>query len=181
MFFGHGSVDGAQVDAGLLEGDTGSETAKELGHTVEAVGDHGGGKVMRAGDDVGDDFRILGVRDRGFEHADNGGGAIAHWPAAEPHDFAEDARIFPKSGRPETIGENDDAGSFGTVVLRSDETAEDRVEAHDFEEGAVDNASLNYARLTQADHCELDGRELTERAQGFNAGAQIVNFGHGER
>src|SRR5712692_5762271 len=151
MFFGHGSVDGAQFDAGLLERDTGSETAKELGHTVEAVGDHGGGKMMRAGDDVGDDLRILGVGDGGLEDADNGGGAIAHGPAAKPDGFAEDGRILPKSGRPETIGENDDV------------------------------ASLNYARLTQADHGELDGREFTERAQGFDAGAQIVDFGHGER
>src|SRR2546429_69302 len=150
MFFGHGSVDGAQFDAGLLECDTGSETSKELGHTVEAVGDHGGGKMMRAGDDVGDDLRILGVGDGGLEDADNGGGAIAHGPAAKPDGFAEDGRILPKSGRPETIGENDDAGSFRTVVLKADETTEDGVEAHDFEEGAVDDASLNYARLTQA-------------------------------
>src|SRR6266403_974719 len=150
MFFGHGSVDGAQVDAGLLKGDTGSETAKELGHTVEPVGDHGGGKVMRAGDDVGDDFGILGIGDGGFEDADDGGRAIAHGPAAKPDGFADDARIFPKSGRPETVREHDDPGSLGTVVLWSDETAEDRVEAHDFEEGAVDDASLNFARLTQA-------------------------------
>jgi len=51
--------------------------------------------------------------------------------------------------------------------LWSDETAEDRGEAHDFEEGAVDDASLNFARLTQADHGETDGRELAERAQRF--------------
>src|SRR6266403_865405 len=54
------------------------------------------------------------------------------------------------------------------------------VEAHDFEEGAVDDASLNFARLTQANHGETDGRELAERAQRFNAGAQILDFGHGE-
>ena len=136
---------------------------------------------MRAGDDVGDDFRILGIGDGGFQNADDGGRAITHGPAAKPDGFAEDGRIFHKSRRPETIGENDDAGSLGTVVLTADETTEDRVEAHDFEEGAVDDASLNYARLTQADHGELDGREFTERAQGFDAGAQIVDFGHGER
>src|SRR4029077_6081343 len=113
--------------------------------------------------------RILGIGDGWFQDADDGGRAIAHGPATEPDGFADDARIFPKSGRPETIGENDDAGSLGTVVLRADETTEDRVEAHDFEEAAADNASLNYTRLTQADHGELDGRELTERAQGFNA------------
>src|SRR5712692_6013721 len=128
MFFGHGPIDGAQLGASLIEGDTGSKTAKQRGHAMEPVGDHGGGKVMRAGDDVGDDFGILGIWDGGFEDADDGGRAIAHGPAAKPDGFAEDARIFPKSGRPETIGENDDPGSFGTVVLTADETTEDRVE-----------------------------------------------------
>jgi len=148
---------------------------------VEAASDHGCREVVRAGDDVGHDFGILGIGDGGFEDADDGGGSIAHGAPAEAKGFAHDARIFPKSGRPETIGENDDTGSFGTVVLRSDEPAEDRVETHDFEEVAADDARLNYARLAQADHGELEGRELAERAQGFNAGAQILDFGHGER
>jgi hypothetical protein len=55
------------------------------------------------------------------------------------------------------------------------------VETHDFEVRAVGDASLNYARLAKADHGELDGRELAERAQGFNASTQILDFGHGER
>src|SRR5258708_34591410 len=114
---------------------------------------------MRAGDNVGDDFGILGIWDRGFENADDGGRPIAHGPAAEPDGFAEDGRIFLESGRPETIREDDHARRFGTVVLRSDETAKDRVKAQDFEVGATDDASLNFARLTPADHGETDGRE----------------------
>src|SRR2546425_12434894 len=113
---------------------------------MDAAGDHGGGKVMRAGDDVGDDFGVLGIWDGGFEHADDGGRPIAQHTAIEANGFAEDGRIFLKSGRPETIRENDDAGSFGTVVLRSDETTEDRVEGHDFEVRAADDASSNFAR-----------------------------------
>src|SRR5439155_24881491 len=136
MFFGHGPVDGAQLGASLIEGDTGSETAKELSHSMDAAGDHSCREVVRAGNDVGDDFGMLGIGNRGFEDADDGGRSTAHGPAAEPDGFAEDGRIFLKSGRPEAIRENDDAGSLGTVVLRSDETTEDRVEAHDFEVGA---------------------------------------------
>src|SRR5467141_4194297 len=112
--------------------------------------------------------------------ADDGGRAIAHEAPAEAKSLADDGRIFAKSGGPETICENGHAGSFGTVVLRSDEPAEDSVEAHDFEVVAADDASLNYARLAQADHGELEGRELAERAQGFDAAAQILDFGHGE-
>ena len=124
---------------------------------MEPVGDHGGGKVMRARDHVGDDFRILGVRDTGFEDADDGARAIAHRSAAEPDRFANDRRIFRKTGRPEAIRENHDAGSLGTIVLRPDEMAEDRMQAHDFEVVAANDAGLNDSGLPQADHGEFDG------------------------
>src|SRR4029077_39358 len=181
MCLSNGPVDGAQLGTSLIEGGAGSETAKQLRHAMEAERDHSGREVVRAGDDVGHDFSLLGIRDGGFEDADDGGRPIAHEAPAEADSFTEDGRILPKSSGPETIGENDDAVSFGAVVLRSDETPEDRVQAHHFEEVAADHARLNYARLTQADHGELEGRELAQRAQGFNAGAQILDFGHGER
>jgi len=76
---------------------------------------------MRAGDYVGDDFGILGIWNAGFQDANDCRRPITY--AAEANGFAEDRRILAKSSRPETICENDDAGSFGTVVLRSDETA----------------------------------------------------------
>src|SRR5213594_852524 len=135
---------------------------------MDAAGDHGCREVMRTCDDVGDEFGILGVGDGGFEDADDGGRTIAHKPAVEPDGFAQDGRIFSKSGSPETIRENDDDSSLRTVVLGSDDTAEDRVEAHDIKEGAADDAGLHYARLTRADHGEFGGREIAERAQSFN-------------
>src|SRR5208282_1683992 len=168
-----GPVDRAQLGASLIEGDTGSETAKELRHAMDAAGNHGCRKVVRAGHDVGDDFGILGIRDGGFEDADDGGRAIAKAPKA--NGFADDGRILLKRGRPETISENDGSGSIGTVVLSANEATENRVEAHDFEVVSADDASLNFARLTQADHSETDGREIAERAQGFNAGAQVLD------
>jgi hypothetical protein len=77
---------------------------------------------MRAGADVRDDFRILGIWDGQFEDSDDGSR-----PAAKANRFADDGRIFLKCGRPETVRENDNAGSVRTVILRADETAEDRV------------------------------------------------------
>src|SRR5260370_23634724 len=145
MCIGNGPVDGAQLSASLIEGGTGSETAKELSHAMEAASDHGCREVVRAGDDVGHDLGILRIGDGGFEDADDGGRPIAHGAPAEANGFAEDGRILPKSGCPETIGENRDAGSFGTVVLRSDETAQYRVQAHNFEAGAAHHACLNHA------------------------------------
>ena len=172
-------VDGAQLGAGIVEGGAGSQAAEEFGHAMDAPGDHRRRKMMRAGDHIGDDFRILGIRDGGFENADDGGGAFAN--AAETKRSPEDRRIFLESGRPETVGENNDAGCVGTVVLRFNETPEDRMKAHDVEIRAVDYPGLNLARLAEADHGETGGGELAKRAQGLNAGAQIVDLGNGKR
>src|SRR5438477_11653121 len=180
MFPDHGPVDGAQLGASLIEGGSGSETAKELSHAMDTTGDHGGGEVVRAGDDIGDDFGVLGICDAGFEDTDDGGRPIAKDAAIKANGFANDRRIFLERGGPETIGEDDDAVRAGAVVLRSDETTEDRVKAHNIEVVAANDASLNFARLTQADHGETDGREIAERAQGFNSGAQVLDFGHGK-
>src|ERR1700726_5031867 len=108
MFFGHGPIDGTQFGASLIEGDTGSETPKELGHTMEAVGDHRRGSMMRAGGDVGDDFGVLRIGDGRFEDADDSGGPIAKQTAIEANGLTDDARISLESGGPETIGEDDD-------------------------------------------------------------------------
>ena len=54
------------------------------------------------------------------------------------------------------------------------------MQAHDFEVVPADDASLNFARLTEADHCEPDCGEIAERAQRLDAGAQILDFGDGE-
>src|SRR3989454_8564914 len=70
MGFGHSPVDGAQLGASLIDGDTGSETAKEFGHAMDAAGHHGCREVVRAGDDVGHDFGVLGIWDGGFERSE---------------------------------------------------------------------------------------------------------------
>ncbi len=86
-----------------------------------------------------------------------------------------------KRVRPKTVGENDDAGSFGTVVLRSDEATEHRTKPHHIEIGAADDATLNGTRLAEADHGEVHGREVAKGAQGFRARAQVLYLGYGER
>ena len=101
--------------------------------------------------------------------------------ATEANGFAEDRRILVESGRPETVRENNDAGSFRTVVLRSDEATEHGMKAHHVEIRAADNATLNGTRLTEADHGEVHGGEVAKRAQGFHARAQILYLGYGKR
>ncbi len=56
MLLHHGGVDRAQLGAGLFERRAGGEAAEQLGHAMDAAGDHGGREMMRAGDDVGDDL-----------------------------------------------------------------------------------------------------------------------------
>src|SRR5438477_312367 len=83
---------------------------------------HGRGKMMGAGDNVGNDFSVRGILDRGFEDADDSRRSVAE-AAAEAKDFTHHRRIALESARPESIGQDDCASGFRTVVLRADEMA----------------------------------------------------------
>ena len=74
MLFDHGGVNGLEFGAGRFRGGAGSEAAEQLGHAMDAARDHRGGEMMRAGDDVGDDFGFGGIGNRWLEDADDGGG-----------------------------------------------------------------------------------------------------------
>src|SRR5260370_23307171 len=89
---------------------------------------HGRGQVMRAGDNVGDDFSIGRILDRGFEDADDSGSSIAE-ATAETKDFTDDGRIALDGGRPETIGPDDDASGLRAVLFRAAATTPDGMEA----------------------------------------------------
>src|ERR1700733_14343321 len=134
--------------------------------------------MMRTGDHVGDDLGILGVGDARLEHANDGRRPITD--ATEANGFADDRRILAQSGRPETVRKNDDARSFRTVVLRSDEATEHGTKAHHVKIRAADNATSNGTRLTEADHGEVHRGEVAKRAQGFYARAQILYLWYGK-
>src|SRR4029077_16739732 len=110
---------------------------------------HGRGEMMGAGNNVGNDFSIRGIGDRGFEDADDRGRPIAE-AAAKANGLTEDGRIALENGRPETIRQEDDASGFCTDVLRTDETAEDGMEAHHVKIGAVHDAGANFPGLAEA-------------------------------
>src|SRR5713226_3732701 len=175
----HRSIDGAKFGADLIKSGTGSETAEEFGHPMDAPVLHGCGQMMGAGDNIGNDFSIRGIWDRGFEDADDSGRSIAE-AAAEANGFTDDGWIALESGRPETIGQNDDASGFRTVILRADETAEDGMKAHHVKIRAVNDAGANFPGLAEADHGETDGGELAEGGECRDACTQVVNFRHGE-
>jgi len=138
---------------------------------------HGRGKMMGASDNVGNDFSVRGILDRGFEDADDSGRSVAE-AAAEAKDFTDHGRIALESARPESIGQDDCASGFRTVVLRTDETAEYGMQAHHVKIGAVNDPRPNFPGLAEADHGETNGRELAEGCEGFDACAQVLNFRH---
>src|SRR5580704_5676488 len=172
----HRGVGGAELSARLLQSCARCKPSKKFGHAMNAAFHHGRGEVVWAGHDIGDDLGIGWIGDGRLEHADDGAAARPHGTAAETHGFAEDAWIAMKCRRPETIGQNDDTVSFRTIVLRADETAEDRVQSHHFKILAVDYARLNLARIAQADHGKADRREIAELTNGAGAGFYILEF-----
>ncbi len=130
---------------------------------MDAAGDHRGGEMVRAGDDVGDDFGFGWIRHGRFENADDGGGARAAGIAGIEFDgLAEDGGIAVERGGPEAIGEHDGAGGVGAVIVRVEQAAEHRVQAHHFEIRAVHDAGADFARFAEADHAEADGGEVAE-------------------
>ena len=74
------------------------------------------------------------------------------------------------------------ARRLGTIVLRVQQTAEHRAKAHHVEERPADDARLDHAGLVaEANHREVHGREVAERADGGDARLDVVDFRHRER
>src|SRR5260370_14522863 len=158
MCFDHRSMHGAELSARLLEIHARREPAEKLRHAMDAPVLHRRGEMMRAGDNVGNDFSIRGILDRGFEDADDSGRSIAE--AAEPDSLADHGRGSLHHGRPATIGQDDYASSFSTVVLPADETTADGLLAHHLETGAVNDTGANFPCLAMADHGETPDDKL---------------------
>ncbi len=131
---------------------------------MDTLGDHCCREMMRTAGNVGDDFGLLGIWDGRFEHADDRRRAILP-NAAKVNGLTNNRRISLEGVRPETIGEDNDAGSFGAVILRPDEAPEHRMQAHHLEIGPVDHAAVDFARLAEADDREGNRGEVAELAE----------------
>src|ERR1700692_3490532 len=81
---------------------------------------------------------------------------------------------------PETVGEDDRACGVGAVIVRIEKAAEDWMQSHHLEIGAVHDAGADFARFAEADHAEADGGEVAELADRFYARLYILDFGYGE-
>src|SRR5579863_2754658 len=82
---------------------------------------------------------------------------------------------------PEFVGENDRPGSVTTVVGRTEQPAEYRMQSHDFEVVSVDDSGRNLARRPQPDDGEVDFGERAELLDGLQmAVGEVLNLGNRE-
>ena len=135
----------------MIEIRAGREPAEQFRHAVHAAVDHRRREVVRARDDVRDEFGFGRVRHRRFEHADDGR-ARAGSPAVELRVLPRTEGSLLSDVGPEAIGEDRGAGGLRAVVVRVEQAAEDWLQAHDLEVRAADDAGADHARFAEADH-----------------------------
>ncbi len=119
--------------------------------------DHGGGKMMGAGHDIGDQLGFDGIGYRRLNDTDDHGGA-GPFEAAEANCFADDAGIGMQRGGPETVREDDGAWGVGAVIVWGEQAPERWLEAHYVEIVSVGNSCADFARLAQAHDGEIELR-----------------------
>ena len=155
MCLNHSGVNRAQFGARLVETHARSQAAEQLGHAMDASGDHCGGEMMGTGHHVGDDLGFRGIWHRWLQHTDDSGRACV-----KSHGFADHRRIALEHVRPKAISKNTCAGGVWTVVVHVEQPAEHRVQAHHLEVRSAHDAGPHLARLSQTDHSEADSREV---------------------
>jgi hypothetical protein len=175
MLAEHGRVGHAQLGPRRFQRGAGSEPAEQVRHAMHAAFRHGGGEVMRARDHVGDDLGLRRIRHRRLEHSDHRRRA-----RPEPDGFADHGGVAIECRGPEAVRQDGRAVGFRAIVARAEQTAENRMQAHDVEIRPADHAGADLARLAETDQGEADGRKITERAHGFHARAQVLDLRHGE-
>src|SRR5581483_8167193 len=142
---------------------------------MDAALHHGCRQVMRAGDDVRDDFGVGGVWYARLENADDG-----CRPVAEADCLAKHRGIALQRGRPKTVCEYHCSGCTRPIVASVEQTAENGPQSHHVEVGAADDAGPDFARLAESHHGEPDGGEITELADLLDGRLQVVNLGYRE-
>ena len=165
----------SQLGARLLERRARRQPAEQFGHAVHAAILHGGGHVMRAGHHVGDDLGFRGIRDRRLEHTND-----RHRAVAELDGLADDRFVAVEPGGPEAVGEDRGRRGLRAIVGRIEQPPAHRAEAHHAEVRAADHSGLDDAWVAEADQCEFERREITERANGGDARAKVADLRHRE-
>src|SRR5258707_12256158 len=122
-------MDGAEMRQRMLEIRARRKPTEKICHAMDAPVLHGRREMMGAGHNVGNDFSIGGILDRGFEDPDDSGRSIAE-AAAEAKDFTDDGRNALDSARPKPIGQDGDDSGVWNIFLRAHETAADGMRPH---------------------------------------------------
>src|SRR5262249_51703657 len=167
MIFFYRRVHRTQFRTRLVERGSRSESREEFRHAMRTLGYHCRPEMMRTAGHIRDDLSLLRIWDGRLEHANDRAGAIT-LHTAKLNLLANNRRIFPERVRPETISKNNNAGSVGAVILRSNQTSEHWTQPHYIEIGPVHHTAIDFARLAQPEDSEGDSREVTKFAQRFD-------------
>ena len=81
---------------------------------------------------------------------------------------------------PEAIGEHRGTVGLRPIIAGVEQPSHHGAEAHHLEVGPADDSCAHRARLAEAEHGELDGGEVAERAERFHARLQVPQLGDRE-
>ena len=177
VFADDGGMHGAQLRARVLQRDARRKTTEELRHPMRAPRLHRRAKVVRAGDDVGDDFGIGRVGHRGLEDAYH-----RRWARSEAYRSPNNRWVSIERGRPESISQDRGRRGVRPIISRVQEAAKHRTKTHHLEERSVDDAGLDHAgHGPKTDQGKVDRGELAKRGDAGDAGPEVLNLGHRER
>jgi len=100
---------------------------------------HRGGKMMRAGDDIGHDLRCHRIGNGWFQNTNHGRGTRAA-EALQPYCLSNHAGIGMQRRPPEVIGQHHSSGGILTVIGRSQQASKHRAQAHHLEVVSIHHA-----------------------------------------
>src|SRR5579862_7496425 len=109
--------------------------------------------MVRAGDDVGDDFGLGRIRDGGLKDADDRRRTRAQ-DTVETDRLADNGGIAFEDSGPEMICEYHRAFGFGAVIAHVKQSAENGMQANNVKIFTVDDAGAQDARLAESEHSE---------------------------
>ena len=148
---------------------------------MHAAGDHGGGQMVRAGHDVGDDFGLGWIRDGRLEDADDRGGAGAEIASIERIVLPiTDGSLLSKVVQNRYVSTTAPAafGPSSCASSRRPRTGCRPITSKYEPPTTPARISRGSPRPTMR---EADRGEIAELADGLDARLQVLDFGNGER
>ena len=131
---------------------------------------------MGAGDDVGDELGFHGIGHRRFQNPHDDCGTSS-FDAPEPHGLSDHIGVRMQRGGPKSIRQHGCASCIWTIVGGVQQASPHGTESHHVEVVAIHNAGMDLAGRTEPDQSKVDLGKCAEFLDGFEAVADVLNFG----